>query len=491
MKKLWLLVFAAVLGSHLVFGAGISTCSQLEGMVVSADNELLNDIDCSSHGAFTPVGIYTGTFNGNNYTIRNVDITRTGYAGLFYRTSGAEIRDLYMDNITVDGSSSSGSLIGYSFDTDVTNVHVTNAVIEPAGTYTGGLVGDNRNGELFNVSVQGLVNNTGNSRTGGVVGYTTGALYVNHSFFNGTVIGTTQTAGVAGWANAVPLYNVGARGSVIGTNEIGGVTSYTTSTVDNCYFHGSIEASGAEVGGVVGDMRSSVSNCRSTGLLNNTGAAAATGGIAGYIATGNTLSDSYSTMTVVSGGSNVGGLVGDQRGTISNSYAAGAVSGSSGVGAIAGYNPGTISGSYFYNFSGNPDDCVGTSFGPEACTAEDNESYFFAVGNAPMSGWDYTASWDDVFNGTNHSPLIIEGLEAPVAGPCNPSLDVDWVISDAQVCDGVTRTTGNGSIIITSTGSLELLNGASLTTTGFPSIARATSGWRVMIERGSMLLMER
>jgi len=52
------------------------------------------------------------------------------------------------------------------------------------------------------------------------------------------------------------------------------------------------------------------------------------------------------------------------------------------------------------------------------------------------------------------------------AEECSPAPDQDWVISDAQVCDGVEVTTGTGSIIITATGNLTLINGANVSTSG-------------------------
>ncbi|ULO05930.1 S-layer homology domain-containing protein [Paenibacillus sp. 19GGS1-52] len=58
-----------------------------------------------------------------------------------------------------------------------------------------------------------------------------------------------------------------------------------------------------------------------------------------------TISNSSATGSV-SGGDGVGGLVGDNPGTISNSYATGNVSGGDNVGGLAGINVGNISNSY-------------------------------------------------------------------------------------------------------------------------------------------------
>ena len=53
----------------------------------------------------------------------------------------------------------------------------------------------------------------------------------------------------------------------------------------------------------------------------------------------------------VSGGSNVGGLVGYSGGSITQSYATGAVSGTSNVGGLLGYNGGSITQSYWDSYT--------------------------------------------------------------------------------------------------------------------------------------------
>ncbi|MGV8893401.1 MAG: GLUG motif-containing protein [Burkholderiaceae bacterium] len=71
------------------------------------------------------------------------------------------------------------------------------------------------------------------------------------------------------------------------------------------------------------------------------------GGLVGY--NNGTISNSYATGSVVSGTSNVGGLVGVHNiGTVSNSYATGSVIGTDNVGGLVGsnFNYGSISNSY-------------------------------------------------------------------------------------------------------------------------------------------------
>ncbi len=101
-----------------------------------------------------------------------------------------------------------------------------------------------------------------------------------------------------------------------------------------------------DVGGLVGYNYGSVSNSYSTGSVSGSGYNV--GGLVGYNYN-STVSNSYSTVSVSSSGGYVGGLVGQNYhySTISNSYSTGSVSGSNGVGGLVGDNSySTISNSY-------------------------------------------------------------------------------------------------------------------------------------------------
>jgi filamentous hemagglutinin family protein len=106
--------------------------------------------------------------------------------------------------------------------------------------------------------------------------------------------------------------------------------------------NGSVSGSSV-VGGLVGTNYDTISNSYATGSVEGSGTV---GGLVG--GNGGTVSDSYATGAVSGSGYTVGGLVGfNYGGTISNSYASGSVSGSSTIGGLVGYNfGGTISNSY-------------------------------------------------------------------------------------------------------------------------------------------------
>jgi filamentous hemagglutinin family protein len=99
---------------------------------------------------------------------------------------------------------------------------------------------------------------------------------------------------------------------------------------------------GYNIGGLVGWNQGSIINSASSGTVNGN---SYIGGLVG-INYGGAITNSYSTGTVEGTGNYVGGLVGENYGTITNSYSTGTVNGDSYVGGLAGYNEGSISNSY-------------------------------------------------------------------------------------------------------------------------------------------------
>ncbi|MGB6872667.1 MAG: GLUG motif-containing protein [Dehalococcoidia bacterium] len=95
------------------------------------------------------------------------------------------------------------------------------------------------------------------------------------------------------------------------------------------------------VGGLVGINEGTVSNSYSTGSVTG---ASRVGGLVGLNGEG-AVSNSYSTGNVT-GDDQVGGLVGSNYGTVSNSYSTGSVTGNYYVGGLVGWNEGTVSNSH-------------------------------------------------------------------------------------------------------------------------------------------------
>lgn len=85
---------------------------------------------------------------------------------------------------------------------------------------------------------------------------------------------------------------------------------------------------------------------------------------------------------------------------------------------------------------------------------------------------------------SDHVDSFVYHIALPPPPMCSPTLNEDWVISDEQICDGVSVTTGTGSINITTGGNLTLINGANVTTS---KLRLQTTGDQVFICSGCQL----
>lgn len=320
---------------------------------------LLNDIEFNvldfiedgnfyNNGAgWEPIGTkeapFTGIFDGNGYSIKNLYIcvedettTDAFYVGLFGYFAGGIIKDLGM----VD------SLIG----------------AKTSGTdYVGGIVGYALSGSITNCY------NTGDilydEYAGGIAGYISSSCRVIGCYNSGNIITESEYAGgIVGYSIGLirDCYN---KGTVTGTYA-GGIAGYSTK-VGYCYNAGEIV--GSCVGGIVGESRNGVkgvgtiTHCYNTGTIVTFGISyeEVAGGIVGLIYSGDLIC-CYNIGIVLA--PSAGGIVGDSRGQIYNSYNAGPVIGYFYAGGIVAicyngniitcYNTGNVGGVYEDTFVG-------------------------------------------------------------------------------------------------------------------------------------------
>ena len=168
---------------------------------------------------------------------------------------------------------------------------------------------------------------------------------------NVNVEGNGGAAGLASMSvgNITNCYIIG---DISGKDYIGGLVGQNLGTISNTFTTGTVIASGSSVGGLVGYNMGQIKNCNSKSNVTGT---IYTGGLVGMSGTlgmpvTNTVSiiNSYSTGTV-KGDRVTGGLVGYiDEGIVTNSYSTSLIQGSKDVaGGLAGYLiNGTISNSY-------------------------------------------------------------------------------------------------------------------------------------------------
>ena len=156
----------------------ITTPEQLAKITadMTAYYKLGNDIDLGNIANWVPIGTeddpFTGSLDGNGYTISNMKINSTaGYLGLFGYTEGSTIKNLNLNNYEITGY----------------------------GKYIGGLVGYNQ-GDIIQVSAVGKITMTGTSSyVGGLVGIhyeksKNSSKVINRCYTGGTITysGTTK-----------------------------------------------------------------------------------------------------------------------------------------------------------------------------------------------------------------------------------------------------------------------------------------------------------
>ena len=152
----------------------------------------------------------------------------------------------------------------------------------------------------------------------------------------------TNYVGLFGYVESgVKLSNVTMQGaSVVGAQRVGILAGWSRASISNAAATGTVTSSNYG-GGLVGENRGSIAN--SWAAVTVTGATTSSstmGGLAGWN-NGGTIQDSHATGDVTAGstGTRAGGLTAQNNGTIRRSYATGAVSGGSqGVGGLVGYN---------------------------------------------------------------------------------------------------------------------------------------------------------
>ena len=396
---------------------------QLIALNPSASYTLANNIDLAPalanasdvwgpnrSAGFVPIGQtgvgftgnpFSGTFDGQGNTISGLTIAPTdpgvNNIGLFGVNAGT-IQNLNLTNVAITANrsfSAVGTLAGQNFGL-IDNVTASGTINGGAstGVNAGGLVGQNNWAFVFNddgppLAVPGVVQNSfanvavtlgngvfcsgstcngGWNNAGGLVGYNSadisgssasGAIVVGSNSFAGGLVGANQRLeGTLQPLSGPSIVSSSATGNVSsdGVNvALGGLVGYNAplAVISNAQAGGNVTASASTVNG---------SNCSAT----NSCQAVNVGGLVGQnqgTISGNKSAPSASTLcgdgqtcaiglvTVGSGGA-AGGFAGFNDGIILNVFATGDVSGAAGssnnstsLGGLVGQNQGAITGS--------------------------------------------------------------------------------------------------------------------------------------------------
>lgn len=254
-------------------GTLIYTSADLLSLIQNGATEnvfLMNDIDMSGVTLVGSSRNFSYVFDGQGYTIRNVDVLGTSNKlGFLFReveATGVVKNVTFADSIHRGGGNSESSAFVAAFaqaGATFMNINFYNVSVIHAGSYAALLFGDvinDGNGEPISVMNITVINDgssyiEGSSYVGGLIGAARKAVTINveNIYFDSKVVATNQAAGaIMGRFNSANIFlNVTQaviKGEVMSTKNVGAVlgTSVSGSTlnIDQIFVSNMIQRSG-------------------------------------------------------------------------------------------------------------------------------------------------------------------------------------------------------------------------------------------------------
>ena len=249
----------------------IKTATQLASIgtgdwTLANSYEIVNSIDLNTPTTkeWSPIGAgvsFTGSFNGGNYEIYNLNITQDGtYAGLFSIVGeSGRVENINLIDATIKGSFDYlGTVAGLNYG-KVGLVSVTNANIQNTLTtgITGGIVGQSEyksaRAEVYMSTVENL-NLTVSNIAGGAVGKAIGAI----------------TTDIKVTLNNLTLNTNSVAGGIVGSNSsYKDAEKYRHSMLKNCYSIISQENLPATVGAILGEDQDQTNDFNLSNIYQN------------------------------------------------------------------------------------------------------------------------------------------------------------------------------------------------------------------------------
>lgn len=219
--------FARSGGAALALAEGtVSSAKEFAAMEPDGNYQLTADITVTAPYGNDITGFtgFSGTFDGNGYTV-TLDITAsTANVGLFSKLAGGAV----VKNVKVDGTvSGTEGVAGIAAQANGATISgcINCAIISATGRYVGGIVGKLRGGTVENCYNTGAISSSRDRKgvnLGGIAGYIDSNGSVKNCYNSGTTSATADTsnyAAIAGWCD--------------------------NSTVTNCYYLDTTASAGA------------------------------------------------------------------------------------------------------------------------------------------------------------------------------------------------------------------------------------------------------
>ncbi len=251
---------------------------------------LMNELDLSSLTEWEPIGNteapFTGIFNGNGYSIKNVSVTsgKNRAVGLFGEIKNATVANLYVENVSVkinypfEIHYCVGAVAGICKSSNILNCAASGIIdVTAGGAFSvGGIVGEVASGSSIisnclneaNIKLAGEISDEAlssgmvhSTNAGGIAGVLQNGNALNRSINKGNIeinpFGYVNAGGIAGSAyfNA-PITDCGNSGNIaVSTFATAGGICGQSHSVINCYNTGIItvgKESKSKLGGIAG-----------------------------------------------------------------------------------------------------------------------------------------------------------------------------------------------------------------------------------------------
>ncbi len=220
-----------------------NSCLWNKNFVQTADISF-SPSDFTSGGAFYNAGQaflsignsstqFTGSYNGQNHKIENLQMNGNSYTGLFGHCFNANLTNLDVKNITVNSNYASAALCGYCISSNISTCSTSGNIT--SGYSSAGLVANSSSNTISNCYSLANV---------GVVVLRMGQNFDNVNLID--ISGTSGTGGLIGSCNSSTITNCYAAGNVNTTIGQGGLIGVGTgNSVVNCFWD--VQTSGQSI----------------------------------------------------------------------------------------------------------------------------------------------------------------------------------------------------------------------------------------------------
>ncbi|NTU58631.1 MAG: hypothetical protein HGB00_06895, partial [Chlorobiaceae bacterium] len=236
----------------------LSSVNDLKNLLGFADVSglkfrLANDINLTDYPDLHIPYFSAKEFDGAGKVVSNLSISnlRNVFTGFFDEVRNANIHDLHLDNVNVNGDFCIGGLVGINYGT-ITNCSSGGSVGRNTqtryGTYSGGLVGNNY-GTITNCYSIGSV--TAEADAGGLVGQNNGT--ISNCYSTASASYGYQTGGLVGrnYGNITNCYSTGLVTADVGkgSRHVSGLVGVSEGTVTNSYWDKETSGQSSSSGG--------------------------------------------------------------------------------------------------------------------------------------------------------------------------------------------------------------------------------------------------